>query len=102
MSEHFSNNLRRYRNQAKLRQVDVAHLLGLQCTDRLSHWENGRAVPGLVNLFKLAAVYKVSPQELFADLVKTTGETISRTSGFQTLQTKESRFVISNKWGAQP
>lgn len=74
---HIPNNLRQYRKQVGLRQTDVADILGLQCADRLSHWENGTAVPSMVNLFKLAAIYKVAPQELYADLVRTIGEAVS-------------------------
>jgi transcriptional regulator with XRE-family HTH domain len=63
-----SNNLRMYREQAGLTQKDVAGSLGLDCTDRISRWENGVAMPSVVNLFKLAAIYKVMPHELYPEL----------------------------------
>jgi transcriptional regulator with XRE-family HTH domain len=64
----FANSLRFHRTNAGLRQTDVARLLGLDCADRLSRWENGLAVPSIVNLFKLATVYKVEPRELYGEL----------------------------------
>jgi transcriptional regulator with XRE-family HTH domain len=63
-----SNKLRFHRQQANLFQKDVAKSLGLDCADRISHWENGIAMPNVVNLFRLAAIYKVTPQELYPDL----------------------------------
>lgn len=64
----FPNNLRVLRIQAGLRQCDVAQALGFVRTDRISHWEKGVAVPHLVNLFKLAVLYNVAPQVLYAEL----------------------------------
>jgi transcriptional regulator with XRE-family HTH domain len=64
----FSNNLRDFRTKAGLRQIDVARLLELDCADRLSRWENGSAMPNIVNLFKLSVLYKAPPQELYLGL----------------------------------
>jgi DNA-binding transcriptional regulator YiaG len=66
----FSNNLRTFRNKAGLRQIDVARLLNLDCADRLSRWENGSAMPNILNLFKLSALYKTAPQELYLELYR--------------------------------
>ena len=68
MNTKTPNNLRLYRLKAGLRQVDVARQIGLDFVDRLSRWENGLAMPNVVNLFRLASVYKVPPQELYQDL----------------------------------
>ncbi|MEI6528102.1 MAG: helix-turn-helix transcriptional regulator [bacterium] len=65
------NNLKAYRLKVGLRQVDVARQLGLDFADRLSRWENGVAMPNVVNLFRLASIYKVSPQDLYQDLRQT-------------------------------
>jgi len=65
------NNLRLYRKQAGLFQKEVAQLLKLDCTDRISHWEKGTAVPSLINLFRLAAIYKTSPQDLYQETWRT-------------------------------
>ena len=62
------NSLRTRRMAAGLLQKDVAQLLGLDCADRISHWENGTAMPNVVNLFKLAAIYQVLPHELYPNL----------------------------------
>jgi transcriptional regulator with XRE-family HTH domain len=62
------NKLRFYREQAGLTQRDVAEALGLDCTDRISRWENDVAMPSVANLFKLAAIYGVMPHELYPEL----------------------------------
>ena len=66
------NNLRERRKAAGLLQKDAAQALGLDCADRISHWENGTAMPSVVNLFKLAAVYGVAPHELYPELYAVT------------------------------
>ena len=43
-----SNKLLFHRKQAGLFQKDVAKALGLECMDRISHWENGIAMPNVV------------------------------------------------------
>jgi transcriptional regulator with XRE-family HTH domain len=63
-----SNQLRFHRQQTNLFQKDVAKILGLDCADRISHWENGIAMPNVVNLFRLAAIYGVTPQDLYPEL----------------------------------
>jgi len=63
-----SNDLRSRRKAAGLLQSDVAQALGLDCADRISHWENGTAMPNIINLFKLAAIYGVKPHELYPEL----------------------------------
>ena len=64
----YPNNLREYRLKLGLRQKDVAKSLGLDFMDRLSRWENGWAIPNLVNLFKLANLYNVPADELYREL----------------------------------
>lgn len=68
MKKSFQNNLRMFRVQAGLRQKDVAEKLGLKCEDRLSHWEQGIAMPNVVNLFKLAGLYKTSCKQIYPEL----------------------------------
>ena len=63
-----SNSLRFHRKQACLRQLDVARVLGLGSTDRISRWEKGSTFPHVVNLFKLFALYKVPPHQLYEEL----------------------------------
>ena len=64
------NSLRIYRKQAGLRQVDVAAKLGFTSYDRISHWEKGTAFPSVTNLFRIAALYRVPPHELYAEIWK--------------------------------
>lgn len=64
------NTLRHHRERVGLRQTDIAELLGLQCSDRLSRWERGIAMLSVVNLFKLTALYQVAPHELYGELFK--------------------------------
>ena len=68
MNTKTTNNLRLYRLKAGLRQIDVARILGKDFTDRLSRWENGLAMPNITNLFRLAEIYKVPPEQLYLDL----------------------------------
>ena len=66
--QKYPNSLRKHRKNAGLRQHEVARALGLNTTERISKWENGHSIPALGSLFKLAMLYKVSPQELFDEL----------------------------------
>lgn len=62
------NNLFAHRKQAGLLQSDVAKALGLDCINRISRWERGIAMPSVANLFKLARLYGVKPEELYNEL----------------------------------
>ena len=62
------NNLRELRKKYMLRQIDLAKILGLISEVRISNWEKGKAIPGLINLMKLCALYEVSLKELYPDL----------------------------------
>ena len=57
-----------YRLKAGLRQIDIAQALKMDCADRISRWEHGVAMPQINNLFRLAILYKVSPQDLYPEL----------------------------------
>jgi transcriptional regulator with XRE-family HTH domain len=64
------NKLRFHREQAGLTQKAVADVLGLDCRDRISRWENGVAMPSITNLCRLAEIYRVMPQELYPELIE--------------------------------
>jgi len=81
----YANNLRAHRAKAGLRQIDVARLLQLDCADRLSKWETGLALPNIVNLFKLAALYNVKPHELYNELYRRAGNERSKRVGIPVL-----------------
>ena len=68
--ENNKNNLRDIRVSLGLKQTDVAAMLGHASPDRISHWEKGVAFPGMVNLFKLSLIYRVPPEQIYADLYK--------------------------------
>ncbi len=63
-----NNKMRGLRLGRKLKQSEVAKILGLDCADRISHWETGKAMPSIINLFKLSAIYDVLPSELYPSL----------------------------------
>ena len=65
------NTLRETRKQMGLSQLAVAEKLGFASTDRISRWEKGLTFPHVVNLFKLCAIYKVAPHELYGELFST-------------------------------
>ena len=65
-----SNKLKECRIKAWLTQFDVILRLGLRSTDRISKWEKGTRLPSLINLFKLAEIYKVSPKELYPEIAQ--------------------------------
>jgi transcriptional regulator with XRE-family HTH domain len=73
---HINNQLKNYRKKYRLRQKDVANILGFKIEDRVSHWENGSSVPGLHNLFRLCVLYEVSLSDLYPELYKEIKEII--------------------------
>jgi len=64
------NKLKECRLKAGLTQFDVMIKLGFRSTDRVSKWENGNGMPGVINLFKLAEIYKALPQDLYPKLTQ--------------------------------
>lgn len=43
-------------------------MLGLIDTSPLSRWEKGIALPNLVQIFRLAQIYKTMPSEMYIEL----------------------------------
>ena len=66
-----ANELKNLRRDLGARQEDIAAKLKKDIADRLSHWETGRALPSLINLFRLSALYKKYPHELYPELFQT-------------------------------
>jgi transcriptional regulator with XRE-family HTH domain len=62
---YIPNRLRKYRILAGYSQKDVAHILGMKSTSRISKWEQGTALPSLEYLFKLSILYRVLCDELY-------------------------------------
>ncbi len=65
---HIPNRLKKYRSMMGYTQTDVAKLLGLESTCRLSRWEKGSALPNVINLFKLGILYRTLPEELYRNV----------------------------------
>ena len=61
------NNLKEYRIKAGLTQKQVARLLGFTNEVSLCHWEQGKNIPNLINLFKLSKFYNATINELYRD-----------------------------------
>lgn len=63
------NSLKKHRKIMGYRQIDVAFLLGLNNTSRISRWEKGLSLPNTINLIKLSIIYRTFPNELYFDLL---------------------------------
>ena len=59
------NNLKEYRSKCGYTQKQVAEMLGLQCEDRICHWEKGQAMPSVKNLMKLCTLYKIKVEDAY-------------------------------------
>ncbi len=68
ISQRPANHLRFYRKRADLQQKQVAEMLGLKSTSIISRWENSVSYPDLINAFRLAIIYGVMVDALYADL----------------------------------
>jgi len=69
-NKNIPNTLKIHRKKAKLTQEQVALKLGFTSKDRICKWEKGKTYPHVVNLFKLADLYMVLPNELYPNLSK--------------------------------
>ncbi len=64
------NRLTKHRMIHGVRQRDVSDWLGHKSTAQLSLWENGEAVPGLLNLLRLCIIYSTTPADLYYEVFK--------------------------------
>lgn len=64
------NNLKAIRHQNGYTQKQVAELLGKDIENRLSFWEAGKAVPSVLNLFKLCRLYKVTAEDVYPEILE--------------------------------
>ena len=69
------NALRDRRTAIGLSQHQVARVLGLRDHTLISRWEQGEALPSLVNALRLSAMYHTSIEELFPALLSALQET---------------------------
>jgi|SRR5467141_2441032 len=71
------NRLRMTRIARGLKPGVVAEIMGLKYSSKISSWETGASMPTLVNVFKLAGLYKVMVDDLFFDLMHETRKEIT-------------------------
>ena len=64
----FPNKLKTYRRCSGYSQKKVARILGFKDTSTLSRWEHGLTVPSIVQVFRLARIYRALPHELYDEL----------------------------------
>lgn len=69
--KYIPNSLRRYRKIRGLKQKEVARILALKSTSMISRWEAGQTLPSSLNIFRLAALYRIMVDALFFELLKT-------------------------------
>jgi transcriptional regulator with XRE-family HTH domain len=64
------NQLRNFRIEAKLSQSDVAFLLDIKNSGRISEWENGLSNPSLEHLVTLGLIFNRLPDSIYFELRK--------------------------------
>jgi len=82
------NLLRKYRKASGFKQLEVAKLLGLKSSSRISRWEKGSCIPNIINAFKLSILYRTMVDGLFIDLLRDLREE---------LKEREKRFLKKEK-----
>ncbi|MDE6411005.1 MAG: helix-turn-helix domain-containing protein [Clostridia bacterium] len=63
MKIQFSTNLKSLRENAEMRQADLAQLLNTT-QRKISYWESGKVEPDLESLWKIADIFHVTIDEL--------------------------------------
>lgn len=66
-SRRIPNHLRKFRKQMGLTQKEVASLMDFTSPKRIILWEQGKAHPGICNLFRLSIIYHTFPHELYPE-----------------------------------
>lgn len=85
--KHFHNSLRRHRKMMGYTLKNVALLLGMKSTNRLSQWEHGITQPNLTNALKLCILYRTLVDQLFYEY----------RSGLQENITKREQLLVTKK-----
>ena len=70
------NLLRKYRRIRGLKQRQVARLLGLKNSSRVSRWEKGECLPSALNVFRLSIIFRVLVDAPFIDHIRALREEI--------------------------
>ena len=66
-----NNHLKAARVPCGYTQKQVAQLLGKDIENRLSRWEQGSAVPSVINLLQLCQLYSVKSDDIYPDILYT-------------------------------
>lgn len=66
MSKIFSQKLKAYRLENKLKQADLANLIGVS-TMAVCHWEKNDSEPDISTINKLAKIFNISIDELIGE-----------------------------------
>ena len=64
------NRLLSHRRLRGYKQKEVAALLGMYDPVSLRSWEQGKSLPGTLNLIKLSILYRTYPNELYPEYFK--------------------------------
>jgi len=72
------NRLRKYRKARGLTQREAARILEFADASSLSRWEHGICLPSVMNMFRLAALYRTLVDALYIDALRTIREEIHR------------------------
>lgn len=62
-----NNSLRKYRKMLGYSIKEVAWVLNIRCSNRLSRWEKGIATPSLKNAIKLGLLYHTLVEQLYEE-----------------------------------
>ena len=64
---HLNNNLRKQRRLMGYKLREVARILEIQTTSRISQWEHGSSTPSLRNLIKLSIIYRTLIDQFYPE-----------------------------------
>jgi transcriptional regulator with XRE-family HTH domain len=60
-------NIQKLRKEKRLSQTELAYLSDVPSQSKISDWENGRAIPDLLEAQKLTQIFGVSIDYLLSD-----------------------------------
>ena len=72
------NEARNYRNEASMSQSDIAFLLDIKNSGRISEWENGKSKPSIDHLFTLSLIFQRLPDQIYYCLRKELKEKLKK------------------------
>jgi transcriptional regulator with XRE-family HTH domain len=62
-----AKNIQKLRKEKRLSQTELAYLSDVPSQSKISDWENGRAIPDLLEAQKLTQIFGVSIEYLLSD-----------------------------------